>query len=120
MVQTKQVPTNQTAVRPRRRGISGGGFLFLLFLLLIGALALGGLAIFVPTRLALPQEQVLGLLHGGVVDTFEETYVDGCVQVDGQEGLRAVTRTRRYTTFRDGTTLEVVFSDRPAITNACP
>lgn len=119
MVQSRQIPTNQSTLRPRRRGIPGG-FVFLFLLLLIGAIALSGFAIFMPTRLALPQEQVLGLLHGGIADAYEETYVDGCVQVEGQDGFRAVTRTRRYTTFRDGTTLEVVFSDRPAITNACP
>ncbi|NTW02886.1 MAG: hypothetical protein HGA19_16665, partial [Oscillochloris sp.] len=39
-----------------------------------------------------------------------ETYVDGCVEVVDASGPRAITRTRRTVSFRDGTSLEVVFS----------
>lgn len=119
MVTSKQLPASAT-LKPRRRGIGGIGFLFFLVIILAGGLSLAGIGIFAPARLAMPQERLLGLLHGGIADSYEESYVDGCVIVEGADGLRAVPRTRRITTFRDGTTIEVIFSDRPALTNACP
>ncbi|NJN17207.1 MAG: hypothetical protein HC822_13485 [Oscillochloris sp.] len=120
MVTTKQAPAGSTTARPKKRRMGGAGFMFMLLLLISGTLALGGLGIFVPVRLAIPQERLISLLHGGIADSFEETYVDGCVAVAGEDGLRAITRTRRVTFFRDGTTLEVTFSGRPVLTNACP
>lgn len=93
--------------------------MFFLTIVLAGAIALGGVAIFMPARLALVQERLIGLVHGGIANVYEETYVDGCVSVDGADGPRAITRTRRITSFGDGTTLEVVFSGQPALTNAC-
>lgn len=119
MVTSKQLPTQTTATRPKRRGLGGAGIMFFLMIVLAGALSLGAVGLFAPSRLALVQEQTLGLLHGGIAATDETTYVDGCVSVEGQEGPRAVTRTRRTVIFRDGTTLEVVFSGTPAPTNAC-
>jgi hypothetical protein len=111
-------PMMTSRSRPRRRG--GGSFLFFFLLLVLLTGVLAGAGLFVPARLAMAQEQVLGILHGGIVNSLEETYVDGCVPVAGEDGLRAVTRTRRYVVFGDGTTLEVVFSGRPATNNACP
>jgi hypothetical protein len=119
MVTSKQLPNGTVVLKPRRRA-SGITMMVLLILALIGALVLAGLGIFAPVSLATPQERALGLLHGGVADTVEETYVDGCVQIPGADGPRAVTRTRRTISFRDGTSLEVVFSGPPALTNACP
>ncbi len=93
--------------------------LFFLFIL-VGSLAVAWLGFSAPAKLAIPQEQILGLLHGGVANTYEETYVDACVRVEGEDGPRAITRSRRVITFNDGTTLQVVFSGTPTLTNACP
>lgn len=120
MVTSKEMPAaSPAASKPRRRGLGGFGFMFFLTIVLAGALALGGVAIFLPARLALVQERLIGLVHGGIAGSYEETYVDGCVQLDGVDGARAITRTRRVTSFSDGTSLEVVFSGQPALTNAC-
>lgn len=120
MVTSKQIPSSQTTARPKKRGMGGAGFMFLLIILVVGALGLGGIGLFAPTRLAIVHERTLSLLHGGIASSNEQTYVDGCVRVEGQEGPRAVTRTQRTVVFGDGTTLEVVFSGAPAATNACP
>jgi hypothetical protein len=90
-------------------------------LLLIGTVAFAGVGFFAPTRLAMAQEQALGLLHGGVASTDEQPFVDGCVLLEGASAPQAVTRTRRTVVFRDGTALEVTFSGKPAPTNVgCP
>ncbi len=118
MVTSKQLPS--ATARPRRKGLFGSGFTFLLLLFLTATVALGGIALFTPARLGIAQEYLVSTLHGGIAASYEEHYVDGCVTLPGFDGPRAITRTRRYTTFRDGTTLEVVFSGRPVLTNACP
>jgi hypothetical protein len=115
MVTSKELPS--ATPRPRRKR---SGATFVLLLLITATIALGGVALFLPTHLGIAQEYIVGALHGGVAERYEEHYVDGCVTIPGADGPRAVTRTRRYTTFRDGTTLEVVFSGRPVPTNACP
>jgi hypothetical protein len=107
-------------IKPRRGAAGGATIILLLLFLAVGAIALAGLGIFSPASLAAPQERILGLLHGGIADTVEETYVDGCVKIPDADGPRAITRTRRMISFRDGTSLEVVFSGAPALTNACP
>ncbi|MBX0326233.1 hypothetical protein K2Z83_00810 [Oscillochloris sp. ZM17-4] len=120
MVTSKDLPKGSVVIKPRRGSAGGAALILLLLFLTAGAVALAGLGIFSPASLAAPQERILGMIHGGVADTAEETYVDGCVQIPGADGPRAVTRTRRTLTFRDGTSLEVVFSGAPALTNACP
>ena len=119
MVTSKQLPGGAVVLRPRR-GMGGAGIITLLVVLLAGLLAVAGVGLFAPARLALVHEHALALLHGGIAETFEETYVDGCVAVPDADSPQAVTRTRRIATYRDGTTLEVVFSNRPTPTNACP
>jgi hypothetical protein len=120
MVTSKDLPKGSVVIKPRRGSAGGAAIILLLLFIVVGAIALAGIGIFAPASLAAPQERVLSLIHGGVADTAEETYVDGCVQIPGANGPRAVTRTRRTLTFRDGTSLEVVFSGSPALTNACP
>jgi hypothetical protein len=123
MVTSRQAPNSPnspTSVRPKKRSMGGVGLKFLLLILTIGVLGLGGIGIFAPARLAVFHERTLGLLHGGITDTQEQTYVDGCVYVADQGGPRAITRTQRTVIFGDGTTLQVVFSGAPAETNACP
>lgn len=119
MVTSKQLPSGSVVIRPKRGG-AGAGILALLLILFIGAVGLAGVGIFAPARLAVAHERALGLLHGGIADSYEETFVDGCVAVEGAASPQAVTRTRRVVAYRDGTTLEVVFSGKPAPTNACP
>lgn len=121
MVKSSPLPNGSIVLRPRRRRLAGAGFLFLLMLLLIGTVAFAGVGFFAPTRLAMAQEQALGLLHGGVASTDEQPFVDGCVLLEGASAPQAVTRTRRTVVFRDGTALEVTFSGKPAPTNVgCP
>jgi hypothetical protein len=120
MIKSTSLPTGTVIVKPQKR--NGGGVAILLFLmfLTIGALAVGGVALFTPTRLAFAQEQALALVHGGIIEANESTYVDGCVAVGGSDELFAVTRTRRTVLFGDRTSLEIVFSGTPQPTNACP
>lgn len=120
MVTSKQLPGGSVVIKPRRRGVGGAGIIAMLLILLTGAVALAGVGLFAPARLAIAHERALGLLHGGIADSFEETYVDGCVVVEGAASPQAITRTRRIVLYRDGTSLEVVFSGQPAPTNACP
>jgi hypothetical protein len=120
MVTSKDLPKGSVVIKPRRGAAGGATIILLLLFLAVGAIALAGLGIFSPASLAAPQERILGLLHGGIADTVEETYVDGCVKIPDADGPRAITRTRRMISFRDGTSLEVVFSGAPALTNACP
>ncbi len=120
MVTSKDLPKGSVIIKPRRGAAGGAAIILLLLFLVTGALALAGLGIFAPTSLAAPQEHILSFVHGGIAETVEETYVDGCVQLPDADGPRAITRTRRTISFRDGTSLEVVFSGAPALTNACP
>ena len=120
MVKSTSLPSGTVIIKPRQRSMGGAGFISLLILIGFGALGIGGVALFSPTRLALAQEQALALVHGGIASTEERTYVDGCVATSDSDELSAVARTRRMITFADGTMLEVVFSGQPQPTNACP
>ena len=106
---------------PRKRGIGTRSILILLGLVVVGALTIGGIALFAPVRLAVVHELMLSMLHGGVVDSSEETYVDGCVRIqEGDEEItKAITRTHRKVMFGDGSSLEVIFSGVPTQTNVC-
>jgi hypothetical protein len=119
MVTSKQLPGGTTLIRTRR-GFGGVGLLLTLLVVLMGALTLIGFGLFAPTKLALAQERTIGMLHGGIAAVSEQTYVDGCVTIEGRDGPQAVTRTHRLVLFHDGTTFEVIFSGEPAQTNACP
>ncbi|MFO7166738.1 MAG: hypothetical protein DIU80_001805 [Chloroflexota bacterium] len=105
---------HSVVIKPKRQ--RGVGAVVLLVLLLVLSIAGLGAGFFAPASLSLAQEQVLGLLHGGIVATDEQTFVDACVSVAGMQGPQAVTRTIRTTTFRDGTTLTVAFTSRPTPT----
>jgi hypothetical protein len=106
-------------VKPRR-GLGGAGLIIFLLVALTCSLTLAGFGIFTPTKLAIAQEQALGLLHGGIAVVDEQTFVDGCVAIEGYDAPQAITRTHRTTFYSDGTTFEVIFSAKPAATNACP
>ena len=116
MVKSAPMRDHSIVIKPRRRGASG---LALLLVLLLSAGLIGfGVSFFAPTKLALVQERAIGILHGGVADSVEHTFIDACVNVPDAEGTQAVTRTVRTTTFRDGTTLSVTFSSPPSPTNS--
>jgi hypothetical protein len=102
-------------IKPRRRfGIRLA--LVLIFAIVICMLL--GFSLFMPARLALAQERVLGLLHNGIAESAERSYVDACVRIEGDDNTYAVTRTVRTITYRDGTSLSVVFSSSPTPTIA--
>jgi len=85
--------------------------------------AIVGFGFLSPARLSLGQEQLLALLHGGIADRDEKTFVDTCVRIHGVTGPQAITRVVRTTDFRDGTAMTVTFSSRPAPTTnqtQCP
>lgn len=110
MVKSAPMRNHSILIKPRRR-FGARAALLLLFALVIAALL--GVALFAPAKLALAQEQAIGLLHGGVAERAERTYVDACVRIDGADDPYAVTRTVRTISFRDGSSLSVTFSSIP-------
>ena len=98
---------------PRRRGNSG--FVFFMLLLALAVAAVFAIGFLAPNRLSAPQEQILGLLHGGIVDVQAQTAVECQRQADG--GVpQAITRFTRTLTYADGTSLIVTFNSSPAHT----
>lgn len=115
MVRSAPTQGQTVASKPRRRSNGGITFLLLLVFLLSGSVFVAGFLM--PARLALLQEQVLSVVHGGVDNSDERTFVE-CMPIQGVDGPQAVTRTTRTITFRDGTSLVTVFSSKPAPTNS--
>jgi len=111
MVKSTPMRDHAIVIKPRRRG--GATIIVLLVLLLIVGIGLAGFGVFSPAKLAYAQEQMLGLLHGGVTARTEHTYVDVCIRTPDTDGPQAVTRTVRTIVFRDGTSLSVTFSSSP-------
>src|SRR5262245_37404063 len=103
MVKSAPMRDHSIIIKPRRR--SAGGAMSLLIVLLVATLAVSGIGFFAPAKLAVLQERMIGLLHGGVAGSEERAFVDACVQVQGADGPQAVTRIVRTTIFRDGTSL---------------
>jgi len=116
MVKSAPMRDHSIVIKPRRRG-AGGIVLLLILLLSVGAIG-AGFGFFAPAKLALFQERAIGLLHGGVVDSEEHSFIDACVSLPDANGTQAVTRTVRTTSFRDGTSLSVTFSSPPSPTNS--
>lgn len=116
MVKSVPMRDHSVVIKPRRKSASGL-LALLIVLLLIGVLATG-VTFFVPARIALLQERMIGLLHGGVAASEERTFVDACVMVPGADTPQAVTRTVRTTIFADGTSLSVTFNSSPTPTNS--
>lgn len=85
--------------------------LILFLLLILGVVGIAATGVLAPQSLSFLQENVLGVLHGGIADVSEERYVDNCVPMEGQ--VMAVPRVRRTVVFNDGTSLVIVFSERP-------
>lgn len=72
-----------------------------------------------PVKLSIVQEQVLGFLHGGIVNEGEQVTIDGCVEVQGRDGLWAVRRVNRIVKFADGSSLSVIYSSPPERNPQC-
>lgn len=103
----------QATSKARRR--SGAGTLFMLMILAVGLGVLLFVGFLAPTKLVTPQEQLLGLLHGGIA-TIDDAVKVECVAQD-QDGVRqATTSTERTITFRDATVLTIIFNTAPAPT----
>jgi hypothetical protein len=115
MVKSVPMRDHSVVIKPRRRR-AGAGILLMLVLVVAFAGTLFGFGFLSPAKLAFAQEQTLSLLHGGIFDREERTFIDACVE--GAEGSQAVTRTIRTITFNDGTTLSVIFSTSPSPTTA--
>jgi hypothetical protein len=121
MVKSTPLPNGSVIIKTRRMGARVGLLMFLLVGMIGLGLIIAGTGIFAPNSLALVQQQSLALLRGGIVAEQEQTFVDGCVRLEGFDTPQAITRTRRVVVYADGTTLEVVFSGRPTPTNmTCP
>jgi hypothetical protein len=116
MVKSAPLRDHSIVIKPRSR--SAAGAVLLLIVLLSASLALFGIGFFAPAKLAIVQERMIGVLHGGVAGIEERTFVDACVEAQGAEGPQAVTRTTRTTVFLDGTSLSVTFSSVPTPTNS--
>ena len=114
MVKSAPMRDHSIVIKPRRR--AGRGIALLLIVLALALAAMLVMGLFVPARLALVQEHVVGVLHGGVAASDERTFVDACVQ--SADGPQAVTRTVRTTIFQDGTSIAVTFSSAPTPTNS--
>ena len=114
-VMIKSTPNgSQSASKQRRKG--NGGLVFLLLIVLVASAALAVVAFLAPARLAMPHEQVLGLVHGGIVDVEELTNVE-CASPEQSGGVpQAITRTSRTVMFGDNTSLVTMFSSAPADT----
>lgn len=115
MVKSAPMRDHSIVIKPRRRAARGAALL--LIFLAVGSVALLGLGFFTPARLALVQEQVVSVFHGGVAASEERTFVDACVAVPGADAPQAVTRTIRTTLFHDGSSISVTFSSAPTPTN---
>lgn len=104
---------SQQLIKPRRGGNSG--FMFLLLLLTFAVAAVFVIGFLAPNRLSAPQEQILGLLHGGISDVQAQTTVE-CVTQPSDGTQQAITRFSRTLTYGDGTSLTVVFNSTPTQT----
>lgn len=116
MVKSAPMRDHSIVIKPRRR--SGIGAVLLLIMLFAASLAGLGVGFFVPAKLALVQEQLVGIFHGGVASITERTFVDACIGPQDAEGPQAITRTIRTAIFHDGTSLSVIFSSIPTPTNS--
>ncbi len=89
----------------------GGALLGVFFLLLILGFAavLAGTAFLAPERLSIPQEQLMGVLRGGVVNTIDNQVLGDCTG----DPPRAVPRTERVVQFADGSLITIVIYEPP-------
>jgi hypothetical protein len=116
MVKSAPMRDHSIIIKPRRR--TGAGAVVLLIVLVSVSLAFLGTGFFAPAKLAIIQERMIGMLHGGVATIEEHTFVDACIEGQNAGSPQAVTRTVRTTIFLDGTSLSVTFSSVPTPTNS--
>lgn len=99
---------------PRRR--LGFAKLVLLGFVIFSVIVVLLFGLFRPAQLAIVQEQVLALLHGGIASREEQRYIEACVATP--DGFQASERTIRTVHYKDGTWLSVSFAARPSKTTA--
>ncbi|NJK79743.1 MAG: hypothetical protein HC876_17715 [Chloroflexaceae bacterium] len=94
-----------------RGGSKGGSALFLLLfmVLVFGAGVAAGTAFIAPAKLSIPQEQIIGLMRGGVRDQQEVQVVGDC----SGDPPQSVPRTERAVVFADGTSMRVIIFGSP-------
>lgn len=97
------------SAKPKRRF----GCTLWLFVFAVLALGLLGVGFLQPVKLAIAQEYIVGFTRGGIRETVETTSVDSCIRIAGSNELVSIPRTRRVTTYNNGTVLEITFSDQP-------
>lgn len=109
---------------PKKR--SSASVLLLLLLLVVAVPGiLWGVGTYEPVKLATFQEQVLGLVKGGVTPSQEQLEIEGCVLMPGSAeagnpDYRAIRRTTRTVRFADGSTLTVIYGHPPEPNPQCP
>ncbi|MGQ9480233.1 hypothetical protein [Chloroflexus sp.] len=95
--------------KPKRRF----GCTLWLFVFAVLTLGLLGVGFLQPVKLAIAQEYIVGFTRGGIRETVETTSVDSCIRIADSNELVSIPRTRRVTTYNNGTVLEITFSDQP-------
>jgi hypothetical protein len=116
MVKSAPMRDHSIVIKPRRR--AGRVLGLLVIVAIVCNVGILGMGFFVPARLAIVQERVVGLFHGGVAGSEERSFVDACVANPESGAPQAVTRTIRTVLFNDGATMAVTFSSQPTPTNS--
>lgn len=97
---------------------------FLVIVVIVIPLGLIAVGKYEPLKLVIIQEQMLGLMKGGVSPAEEKEIVDGCVLVQvtkDAKDWRAVRRVERTVKFADGSQLKTIYSEPPQPTGTqCP
>jgi hypothetical protein len=88
----------------RKQGSPIGLIALLIIPLLLIVLVYGFLD---PIRLIVIQEMVMQLVHGGVVTTESDTFVENCIDIAGKNERWTVIRSWRKVTYGDGYSLEI-------------
>lgn len=93
--------------------IRGAGALVIFFMLLLVIFAgvAVGTAYMAPARLFIPQERMLGVMRGGVVNETENSVLGDC----GGSPPLAVPRNERVVQFADGSSLVIVVYNTPVL-----
>ncbi|KAB8140994.1 hypothetical protein F8S13_20945 [Chloroflexia bacterium SDU3-3] len=84
--------------------------LLMLVLVLLAVIAVLVLGLLSPLQLAFPQQQLLGLIHGGIADVEDKTIVE-CNPQGGEAG--PTSRQVRTIVFNDSTSLVITFASSP-------
>jgi hypothetical protein len=120
-----------TGASPKKKS---SGPLLILIVIIFFPIILLAVGKYEPTKLAIIQEQILGILHGGVSRPSESSEVDPCVVVPYQQRtpiengviiqqrqtMKAVRRFERTVRFGDGAEMTIIYSAPPENNPECP